>query len=67
MTNDEFFLLDNLTTELVSIVMEKNMLDMQEAMSFVINSSTYKKLQNPKTGLLAQSPLYLYDVLKSNG
>lgn len=67
MTQDEYFLLDNLTTELVAIVMEKEKSTMQQAMSRVINSVTYEKLQDPRTGLLSQSPLYLYDVLKDRG
>lgn len=64
MTKDEYFLLDNITTELVAIVMETENLEMQDAMSRVLNSQTYEKLQDPHTGLLSQSPLYIYDVLK---
>jgi len=67
MTKDEYFLLDNITTELVAIVMENEHLEMQDAMSRVIGSQTYEKLQDPRTGLLSQSPLYIYDVLKSRG
>jgi len=67
MTKDDYFLLDNITTELVAIVMECEQLEMQDAMSRVLNSQTYEKLQDPQTGLLAQSPLYIYDVLKSRG
>lgn len=67
MTKDEYFLLDNITTELVAIVMENEHLDMQDAMSRVLNSQTYEKIQDPRTGLLSQSPLYIYDVLKSRG
>lgn len=67
MTEDDYFLLDNITTELVAIVMECERMGMQDAMSRVLNSQTYEKLQDPQTGLLSQSPLYIYDVLKSRG
>lgn len=65
MTNDEQFLIENLTTELILLVVEEEKLDIQDAMDRVYNSNTYTQLLNLKTGLYTQSPLYLYDILKS--
>lgn len=65
MTNDEQFLIENLTTELILLVVEEENQSLQEAMDRVYNSETYTKLLDLRTGLYTQSPRYLYDFLKS--
>lgn len=64
MTNDEQFLIDNITTELIVLVMEDYHYDMKTALDKVYNSETYSKLTDIHTGLYYQSPLYVYDFLK---
>lgn len=65
MTNDEQFLIENLTTELILLVVEEENRSLQEAIDRVYNSETYAKLLDLRTGLYTQSPRYLYDFLKS--
>lgn len=36
---------------------------MEEAMDIVYNSETYKKIENEKSGLYYQSPIYVMDIL----
>ena len=65
MTNDEQFLIESLTTELIALVMEETGVDLQTAMDIVYRSDTYKKLLDIKTGLYFQSPRYVFDFLNS--
>lgn len=37
--------------------------DIREAMDKFLLSDTYRKLENPKTGLYFQSPVYVYEML----
>ncbi|MCM1451046.1 MAG: hypothetical protein NC102_02205 [Clostridium sp.] len=67
MTKDDYFLLDNIIASLTQITMEKENLDLVQALDKIYGSKTFEKLQNPSTGLLSQSPLYIYDVLRTNG
>jgi hypothetical protein len=64
MTNDEQFLIENITTELIVLVMQDFRCDMETAMDKVYNSVTYDKLTDMRTGLYFQSPLYVYDFLR---
>lgn len=64
MTNDDQFLIESITTELIVLVMQDYHLDMETAMDWVYNSETYAKLLDLRTGLYYQSPLYVYDFLK---
>jgi hypothetical protein len=65
MTNDEQFLIESLTTELIALLMEEAGVDLQTAMDIVYRSDTYKKLLDIKTGLYFQSPRYVFDFLNS--
>lgn len=64
MTNDEQFMIECITTELVALLMKDYCFDMETALDKVYNSETYAKLLNTHTGLYYQSPLYVYDFLK---
>jgi hypothetical protein len=64
MTNDEQFLIESITTELILLVMEDFHYDMEAAMDSVYRSDTYAKLTDTRTGLYYQSPLYVYDLLR---
>lgn len=65
MTNDEQFMIECITTELVEYVMTDFRCDLEKALSIVYNSETYTLLCDPRTGLYYQSPLYVYDYLKA--
>jgi hypothetical protein len=64
MTNDEQFLIDSITTELVILVMEDFHYGLEDSMDKVYTSDTYAKLVDVRTNLYTQSPLYIYDMLK---
>lgn len=64
MTNEETFMIECITTELVEYVIEDFGMDLATAMRMVYNSTTYSKLTDLATGLYYQSPGYVYDDLK---
>ena len=64
MNGKETFMVETLTRELITRLMEERSLTMREAMDIVYNSKTYTVLNNLDTGLYFQSPAYVYDVLE---
>lgn len=64
MTEDERFLLECVTTELVGYVMADYRMDMPAALEKVYASHTYSLLTDLQTGLYYQSPRYVYDIFK---
>ncbi len=46
------------------MLQEDNGMSLTEALNAIYLSDTFKKLQNPATGLYFQSPVYVYDVLQ---
>ena len=64
MNGKETFMVETLTRELITRLMEERSITMREAMDIVYSSKTYTALNNLKTGLYFQSPAYVYDVLK---
>ena len=61
MSGKEIFMIETLTSEMIARLMEERSLTMREAMDVVYKSKTYEALNNLKTGLYFQSPVYLYD------
>ncbi len=57
-------MIETLTSEMIARLMEERSLTMREAMDIVYKSKTYEALNNLKTGLYFQSPVYLYDHLQ---
>ena len=57
-------MIETLTSEMIARLMEERSLTMREAMDVVYKSRTYAALNNLKTGLYFQSPVYLYDHLQ---
>lgn len=55
---------EDLTIEIIRILMDEWQYDMTEAMSVFYNSDTFERLSNPATGLYYQSAGYVYDFLK---
>lgn len=64
MSGKEIFMIETLTSEMIARLMEERSLTMREAMDVVYKSKTYSALNNLKTGLYFQSPVYLYDHLQ---
>ena len=55
----------DMTKNLVVLLMGDNPeMTMEQALSTVLNSDTYLRLQNENTHLFYQSPRYVYDFLK---
>ena len=56
----------DMVTNLASLLMdEQPQLTMEQALSIVINSDTYQRLQDVKTGLFYQSPRYVLSFLQT--
>lgn len=54
----------DMTKNLAVLLMDNNPdLTMEQALSAVLNSDTYQRLQNESTHLFHQSPRYVYDFL----
>ena len=64
MSGKETFMVETLTRELITRLMEERSLTMREAMDIAYNSKTYTVLNNLDSGLYFQSPAYVYDVLE---
>lgn len=60
----ETYMIESLTRDLVTRLMEERKLTMRQALDVVYRSNTYKALSNPETGLYFQSAVYLYDELE---
>ena len=55
---------EDLTAALAQILIEEQHYTMEQALSAVYNSSTFRNLQNTDTGYYFQSIGYVYDDLK---
>ena len=58
------FLIEDLSSEIIQILMEEWEYDTTQAMDVYYNSDTFERLSNPATGLYYQSAGYVYDFLK---
>jgi len=50
--------------DLVVMLIDKYIVSLAEALDILYNSETYTKLQEPRTGLYFQSPVYVFDFLQ---
>jgi hypothetical protein len=64
MNNDVQFLVECLSTELVSMLMEKYGWDIKKALDEYYSSETYKKLTNPECGLYYEGAVYVFQFLE---
>lgn len=56
----------SMVKDLALLLMESNLtLSMEQALSIVLNSDTYQRLQNEATRLYYQSPRYVYSFLEN--
>ena len=65
MTKETKFLIDNLTKNLVLLVMEEFKYSITESMDVVYNSQLYDKIMDLETGLYYQSAGYNYELLRN--
>ena len=65
MSNDVQFLVECLSTELVSMLMDTYGWDMKRALDELYTSETYKKLSDPECGLYYQGAVYVFSFLKN--
>lgn len=63
--NDINYLIEQMSKDLVLLLMEDFKIDMKVALHTLYTSDTYAKLQDIKTGLYFQSSRYVYDFLKT--
>ena len=57
-------MIETMTRDLITRLMEERSLTMRKAMDMVYTSRTFAALQNPNTGLYFQSPAYVFDELE---
>lgn len=58
-------LIEYITSDIVSFIMEENNISMIEAMQRLYSSETFSKLNDIETGLYVESPTYVYDIYKT--
>ena len=59
------FMVDIMTRDLISLLMERQNMDMKAAFDMFYNSDTYASLNRPESGLYFQSPKYVYSILEN--
>ena len=60
---DKQFLMECLAKDLIEILMEEKGYGLEEAMDVLYKSHTFEKIENEKTGLYFQSPVYVMEFL----
>lgn len=63
--NTAKFLFEGISADVVRYLVERNDMDLQEAIFTFHNSETFAKLEDFSTGLYIESPAYVYDLLIS--
>ena len=57
------YMTNNISKDLVSLLMERYSLSLEDALDTLYNSETYQKLLDTNTGLYFQSPKYVFSYL----
>jgi len=57
-------LIETITQEIVSFIMEDNDIEIDAAMNLFYNSVLFEKLHDPETGLYLEGSAYVYEFLK---
>lgn len=60
----ETFMIEEISKEIVLLLMEEHQLDIIEALRTLYTSDTYLRLINLNTGLYTQSTAYVYEYLE---
>ena len=59
------FMVNVLTRDLITLLMERQNMDMKSAFDVFYNSDTYAALNRSESGLYFQSPKYVYSILET--
>jgi hypothetical protein len=59
------YLIEGITKDVVTYLMQDNGMDMPTALSLFHNSETFEKLSDSSTALYIESSAYIYEILKS--
>ena len=60
----ETYMVESLTRDLVTRLIDERNLSIQQALDVVYTSKTFQALTDLETGLYFQSSVYLYDILE---
>ena len=63
--NNARYLFEGISADVVRYLVERDGMELPEAISVFHNSETFSKLEDFGTGLYIESPAYVYDLLKS--
>ena len=58
-------MIEFVTTDVLSAIMEENAISVQEAMKLFYNSDVFDRLCDPQTGLYRESGSYVYHLYKN--
>ena len=64
MMTKETFMIEEMSKDMVLLLMEEHGMSMEDAMRALYTSDTYDRLAKPSTGLYAQSTAYVYEYLE---
>lgn len=59
------YLFEGISADVVRYLVERDGMELTEAISAFHNSETFSRLEDFDTGLYIESPAYIYDLLKS--
>lgn len=59
------YLIEGISKDIISYLMEDDKMDLPSAVGVFHNSETFEKLMDESTGLYIESSAYVYDILKS--
>ncbi len=59
------YLFEGISADVVRYLVERDGMELPEAISIFHNSETFAKLEDYDTGLYIESPAYVYDLLQS--
>lgn len=62
----ETFMIEEISKDIVLLLMEERGMSLEEAMRTLYTSDTYDRLSNLRTGLYTQSTAYVYEYLEKN-
>lgn len=62
--NQKDFLINRIVDKLIEFLVIDSNVNLTDALKVVYNSRVYQQLQDSDCGLYAQSPSYIYDLLK---
>lgn len=63
--NNARYLFEGISADVVRYLVERDGMELTEAISAFHNSETFSRLEDFETGLYVESPAYVYDLLLS--